>query len=95
LTSVIPKTQEEVDLLLNSIVHSKTPTQLIEYMKNIHSKINENNWQDGSVEKNYAYFTDMMNELIFTKMKAEVLNNQDSEVYLDLNILLEFASLTS
>jgi hypothetical protein len=64
-------------------------------MKNIHSRINDNNWQDGTVEKNYAYFTDMMNELIFTKLKAEVLNNPNSSVYLDVSLLLDFASLTS
>lgn len=95
LTTAIPKSQEEIDHLLESIVHSKTPNELIEYMKDIHSQLNSNNWQDGTVEKNYAYFTDMMNELVFTKMKYEVLNNSEWSDYLNINILLQFASLVS
>ncbi len=95
LTHVIPKTQSECVILIESIVSRKNSRELLEWMKDIHTQIDANNWQDGTVEKNYRFFTETLNSSALRKIRKDIFENSDSENYHNPELLLEFAVLVS
>jgi hypothetical protein len=64
-------------------------------MKNIHAQIDENNWQSGSVEKNYLFFIQTLNVQVLEKLHSDIFKDKQSENYQKPDLLLEFAVLTS
>ena len=95
LTHVIPKSQNETGRLINLIVSRRNPDEILSWMRNIHAQIDGNNWQDGTVEKNYAYFIDRLNILVLKKLKKAVFDDHGWKHYHNPEILLHFAVLVS
>lgn len=95
LCHIIPKTMSETEQLIEWVVLRKSPRELLDWMKNIHAEIDANNWQDGTVEENYKYFSDTLNMLALPKIKADIYENEKSENYGKPDLLLEFAVFVS
>ena len=64
-------------------------------MRDIHAQIDANNWQDGTVEQNYRYFSDTLNVLALEKIRADIFENEESGNYRNPQLLLDFAVLVS
>jgi len=95
LTHVVPKTQTESLTLIWTVLARKSPREALDWVKQIHSQIDANNWQSGTVEKNYQSFAEMLNVQLLTKIKTDVYHNKKSGNYQKPDILFEFAVFTS
>jgi hypothetical protein len=95
LTHVIPKSQSECLTLIQAVVNRRNPREILDWMKEIHAQIDANNWQDGTVEKNYKFFSDTLSTLALIKIKNDIFENSKSENYRKPDLLLEFAVLVS
>jgi hypothetical protein len=95
LTHVIPKSQSECLTLIQAVVNRRNPREILDWMKEIHAQIDANNWQDGTVEKNYKFFSDTLSTLALIKIKADIFENSESENYRKPDLLLEFAVFVS
>jgi len=47
-----------------------TPKEALQYLKDIHAQIDENNWQSDSVKHSYGTFTKKLHELAYAKCKS-------------------------
>ncbi len=66
------KSQTEVVYLISSVLESKkTITEVFDYYKEIHQKIDSNNWQSTAVEKVYKDFSHKLNIAIFERLKKD------------------------
>ncbi len=102
LVHVIPKSQAETNQLIEGIITRKTPEEILAWMKNIHSEVNANNFQDALVEKNMTYFIERMNAVVLTRFEQEVFEKKqqwweyiEGPYYHNPQILFDFAGLVS
>lgn len=95
LVHVIPKTQSESKVLIKNAIARRNSQEILDWMKELHAEVDANNWQDGTVEKNYKYFFDTLNTLALLSIVSQVRDNESSQYYHDTGILLEFATLVS
>lgn len=95
LTHVIPKTIGESQSLIGNAIERRNPREILDWMRDIHNQIDANNWQDGTVVKNYGFFIETLNERALFKINNVVSSDTSSPFYGDISLLLEFAVLTS
>lgn len=95
LCHVLPKTMSESHELISQAILRRSPREILDWMRDIHKQIDNNNWQDGTVEQNYKYFSDTLNILALEKIKADIYYNESSENYRKPDLFLEFAVFAS
>ena len=71
-TDTIQKSQEETDALISGIVSWQSIEESFEFLLWVHTLIDENNFQDATLQKNYAYFIDSFYEKLFDKIQQSV-----------------------
>lgn len=103
LVDVIPKTMEEMIWIINLVVARRSIPEIFEYMHEVHAIMDDNEFQSSTVKKNYAFFTDTLNEVVLMRLKNEVSPPSDEIMFStevweyknNASILYQFANFVS
>jgi hypothetical protein len=72
-------TEDEIELLIDSIVARKSIEECFRYMIDKHAEIEANNYQSTEVMRTYSAWNTALNKAVLNKMKNE---NVDDKLFL-------------
>jgi len=78
------KTKEEMNFLIDEMAHNGSLHDVFQKMWDLHKSIDSNNYQTTTVEKNYKYFTDTLNQSVLNRMKQQWASKEDYLIYAQL-----------